>query len=243
MREHKQPIERYLRSDTTILARGLKLISPEEGEPYRNSGVKRMIDIAFSFPLAAAALPVVLALAIGRKIEDGQPAFFVQDRLGKNGQTFPMIKMNAMRANVDNSANTNIAAGVNFKPEDDTRNTRLGRFMQKYDFVEMPQLFQTFLGEMSLIGIRAAPQYVFDYLTQIRPKCYQAWEQAYFSGKPGLISLNSSFNESPKNDAKRHHFDMLYAKKANLGLDLLIVYKTATKLLRRVRVISITSTQ
>lgn len=86
-------IERYLCSDTTILARGLRLISPKEGQSYRNSGIKRVVDVALSFPLAAAAVPVILALAIGRKIEDGQPAFFVQDRLGKNGRVFPMVKM------------------------------------------------------------------------------------------------------------------------------------------------------
>jgi len=113
-----------------------------------------------------------------------------------------------------------------YAPEDDPRNTKIGKLLRLLELDEIPQLFQVLAGKLSLFDIRCIADYSIDLIQQNRPKSFNEWEKAYSEGKPGLIGLNAVMNPDRKNDLKRHHYDILYAKKANLGLDLYILYRS-----------------
>ena len=232
MAERRRDIERYFRSENTFLAHGLRKVFPQKGSEYLRSSLKRTADIALSLPLVVAGIPIVAGFAIARKVEDGENPFYSQERVDGSGNVFAIKKLKAMRRNNSSSAE-NIVYAATIKAEDDPRNTKVGRIMQKYDLNELPQLYHIMAGKMSLVGIRVAPRYIFEHLQKIRPLTYREWERSYFEGKPGAMGLNAVFNKNPKKDSKRHHYDMLYARKASLGLDLLIFYKTMVNFFKK----------
>lgn len=210
----------------------LKKLSPQ-GQEYRQGSLKRVTEVILATPPAIAALPVIGALALAKKGEDGGNAFYVQERVGKGGKPVPLVKIRSMRVHADADGRANQTNASRFDPENDPRNTRLGRFMRRYELEELPQLWQVVVGQLSLVDIRSAPQYVFDYLRDARPHTFAEWESAYFSGTPGLFSLNAAVNPQRKDDRKRHHYDMLYARKASLGLNCYIIFRCIARVVEK----------
>jgi lipopolysaccharide/colanic/teichoic acid biosynthesis glycosyltransferase len=99
-----------------------------------------------------AAIPVLAAAALAIWLEDGRPIFFLQQRVGKLGRLFLLVKLRTMRQG---------GAGQSITASGDTRVTRVGRFLRKYKFDELPQLANVVAGDMNLIGPRPeVPQYV-----------------------------------------------------------------------------------
>lgn len=226
-------IENYLRREDTLLARTLKHLSPKEGRPYRESGLRRAMELGLATPAALATLPLVGLLSLIAKLQDGGTFFYVQDRVGKEGKIIPVVKIRCMKMDADSDIWASLTNASVFGKENDPRNTRLGSFMRKFELEELPQLWQVMRGDLSLIDIRSAPQYVVDYIQRERPCVFDEWEKAYQDGKPGLFSLNSAVNTKRKDDLKRHHYDLLYSRRASLGLDLFILYRTGVRMLRR----------
>lgn len=226
-------IDRYLRREDTFLALTLRVVSPDVGCEYRESPEKRVAELVIATPLAVATLPVMGILATAKKIEDGESAFYVQERLSRYG-SIPVVKIRSMKKDADNDIGTNLHNAATYGEECDPRNTRLGGFMRKYELEELPQLWQVVAGQLSLVDIRAAPQYVFDFIKKNRPETFEEWETAYReSNRPGIFSLNSAVSDKRKDDRKRHHYDLLYAKKASLGLDLYILYRTGLRMAKK----------
>lgn len=232
-RDFATQIDRYFRREDTILTKVLRYVSPKSGKEYRGGSFKRITDTVFATPLALATLPLVTALSLVTKLEDGGSAFYIQNRIGRDGETVPVIKVRCMRMGADSDVRASLTNASVFGEENDPRNTRFGSFMRKFELEELPQLWQVAFGQLSLIDIRSAPQYVIDYIREERFYTYKEWKKAYLEGKPGLFSLNSAMNEQRKNDLKRHHYDLLYSRRASLGLDLFILYRTGVRMLRR----------
>jgi len=202
-----------------------------------NSRYKRLLDLAVSIPAAVVATPVITTLGFAKKVEDGGSMFFVQERLSHvPGKTINLIKIRCMRPNSDaGSGNVQIAQGL--KPSEDPRNTKLGSFMRKYQFEELPQLFQVVLGKLSVIGLRPNTKYNLDHLQNTWSQDrFEKWRDAYLSGRLGLSGVNQVFGSQFKEDDKRYHTDVFYTKHASLGLDLYLLWKTAIKLLVETKV-------
>lgn len=131
--------------------------------------LKRALDIAVSGVLLLLLAPLFLLLAILIKLEDPGPVFFSQVRVGKWGKTFRMYKFRSMVVNAEALLEklrdrNESAAGVIFKMKDDPRITRVGRFIRKTSLDELPQLWNVFKGEMSLVGPRPPiPKEVAEY--------------------------------------------------------------------------------
>jgi lipopolysaccharide/colanic/teichoic acid biosynthesis glycosyltransferase len=114
--------------------------------------VRRVYDVAFSAAGLVVASPVMAAAAVAVALEDGRPVLFRQQRIGRDGRPFEMLKFRSMRAA---QAGTAITAGG------DSRVTRSGRFLRKYKLDELPQLWNVLRGDMSLIGPRPeVPKFV-----------------------------------------------------------------------------------
>jgi len=224
-------IDQYLRRGDTVLAELANAVCPYKGEEYLNSRVKRWLDLGVAVPAAVVATPVVTLLGCAKKLEDGGSAFFVQERLGQHeGETIDVVKIRCMRPKSDAGMdNLQIARGL--EPSEDPRNTRLGAFMRKYQLEELPQVFQVIQGKLSVMGIRPNTQYGFDNLQEVwGEERYDRWANAYHSAPLGVSGLNQVLGSKLKEDEKRYHMDVFYARNASLGLDLYLMWKTLTRL-------------
>ena len=138
--------------------------------------MKRLFDIVFSLFLIALLIPLGLFLAIWIMIDDPGSPFFVQQRVGKNGKTFGLVKFRSMRKNAESKGQ--LTVGMK-----DNRITRSGYFIRKYKVDELPQLWNVFVGQMSVVGPRPeVPRYV---------AMYNEEQQRVLSIKPGITDYAS----------------------------------------------------
>lgn len=138
--------------------------------------VRRTYDVVFSAAGLIVVSPLMAAAAVAVAVEDGFPVFFRQQRIGRNGRPFVMLKFRSMRTAQTGTA---ITAGG------DSRITRSGRFLRKYKLDELPQLWNVLRGDMSLIGPRPeVPKFV-DMSDPL-------W-RTVLSVRPGITDLASLF--------------------------------------------------
>lgn len=107
--------------------------------------IKYLFDRIFGLSGLLVLLPVIIIIAIVVLWKDGRPAFFLQQRVGKNGKLFPMVKFRTMRHN--EGSNTVSVRG-------DSRITPFGAFLRKYKLDELPELWNVLIGQMSFVGPR-----------------------------------------------------------------------------------------
>ena len=115
---------------------------------------KRGLDFVLSLLALIILMPVMIVIAITIKIDSKGPIFFLQERLGKNGKVFKIIKFRTMIVNAEK-----IGDGLKVKSENDNRITKVGKFLRKTSLDELPQLINVVKGEMSLIGPRPPVTY------------------------------------------------------------------------------------
>jgi lipopolysaccharide/colanic/teichoic acid biosynthesis glycosyltransferase len=120
--------------------------------------VKRAFDLVVSSLALLLIAPVSLVMALAIKISDGGPVFYRQKRVGRDGREFDMLKFRSMRVGADAERALlqaqNDGSGPLFKMRDDPRVTRLGRALRKHSLDELPQFWNVFIGDMSVVGPR-----------------------------------------------------------------------------------------
>ncbi|MFM2388928.1 MAG: hypothetical protein RLZZ437_483 [Pseudomonadota bacterium] len=119
---------------------------------------KRGMDLALTTLGLLAIWPLLALVALAIKLDTRGPVFFVQTRVGKDGQTFGMVKFRSMVANAESllAGLSGDRDGLCFKAKDDPRITRVGRLLRRTSLDELPQLWNVLKGEMSLVGPRPA---------------------------------------------------------------------------------------
>ena len=172
--------------------------------------IKRTLDIAASLVLLVLISPLILLIAILIKIEDGGPVFFAQTRVGEFGREFKMFKIRSMCLDAEQRLKELLEKnrhkeGVTFKIQDDPRITRVGKWLRKFSFDELPQLYNVLIGDMSLVGPRPpVPREVAKYSLAhrrrlaIRPGITCIWQ---ISGRSeidfsGQVQLDVNYIES-----------------------------------------------
>ena len=227
--------DRYFRREDSLPARLIKQISTKQGQEYLTGDFKRACDIFAAASLCILGSPVIGVLAVKIKLEDGGSVFYKQARIGEDGKEIKIRKLRSMvkdnpAPNVDNSLFVKM-----FFPEDDPRVTETGAFLRAYDIDELPQVWNVLKGEMSMVGIRALPEYVMQFMQKhLTEDEYSRWESSYFAGKPGLFNLNAEISPNRKNDLLRRHADIFYEENASLGLDLYILFRTNTRIVKKI---------
>ncbi|MFS2225180.1 sugar transferase [Pantoea sp. B65] len=187
--------------------------------------VKRLVD----FILSAAAIfllsPVLLYLTVHISLSGGSP-IYGHLRIGKNGKPFKCYKFRTMRRDSDkvlkmilrvNSAAAHQWASE-FKLKNDPRITRIGRLLRKTSLDELPQLFNVFMGNMSLIGPRP--------VTAVEISVYGRSKRHYFKCKPGISGLWQVSGRNDVSYSRRIALDTAYAKRRTFFLDIIIMIKT-----------------
>ena len=184
--------------------------------------VKEMFDFVFSFLIVILLSPVLLAIAIAIKIEDGGSVFFRQQRVGLNGRLFKCLKFRTMVENAEalrvRLESMNEQEGPVFKIKNDPRVTRVGRFLRKTSLDELPQFLNVLKGEMSIVGPRPPiPSEV---------QQYERWQRRRLSMKPGITCIwqVSGRNNIPFEEWMK--LDMLYIDTWSLKLDLMLFLST-----------------
>ena len=119
-----------------------------------NLFIKRIIDILGSLIGMIILLPLFIIIAILIKLTSEGPVFFRQERLGKDGKVFKILKFRTMVVNAEK-----IGDGLKVKSENDSRITKIGRFLRATSLDELPQLWNVFIGQMSLVGPRPPATY------------------------------------------------------------------------------------
>ncbi|MBQ5557316.1 MAG: sugar transferase [Aeriscardovia sp.] len=194
-----------------------------------SSAVKRVADIVFSAVAIILTLPVTIPTALAIKAEDGGPIFYKQERIGIYGRKFVIYKFRSMSVNADKQ-DTELAKklgtehGVLFKPKDDPRVTRIGKFIRKYSIDEIPQFLNVFLGTMSLVGPRPQQQYEVDQYTNVY--------STRLLVKPGLTGPWQVSGRSDLSAAQGERLDVDYVENWSFITDAAIILKTIGVVLR-----------
>ena len=201
---------------------GLPLISIEYA---RFTGikywVKRLADIIGSSLLIILLSPLFLLVSLLVK-SDGGPVLFRQERIGKNGAPFKMLKFRSMivdaevkLAELEEKSDGN---GVLFKMRDDPRVTKVGRLLRRYSIDELPQLFNVLGGTMSLVGPRPAlPKEV---------AAYDEWATRRLLVQPGITGLWQVSGRSNLSWEESVRLDQYYVENWSITTDLLILLRT-----------------
>jgi lipopolysaccharide/colanic/teichoic acid biosynthesis glycosyltransferase len=147
--------------------------------------IKRLIDLAASALGLLILSPFLAVIAIAIRADGGRPVLFHQRRVGIHGRPFDVVKFRSMRTDAEAQLAElqarNEIAGQAFKLSDDPRVTRVGRFLRRTSLDELPQLWNVFRGEMSLVGPRPPlPDEV---------AAYDVWHRRRLSMKPGITGL------------------------------------------------------
>jgi exopolysaccharide biosynthesis polyprenyl glycosylphosphotransferase len=208
---------------------GLPLLSIEE--PVF-SGWKRVLKGALDRVGAACALvliaPVLLGIALAVRLSGPGPVLYRQERVGAYGDHYTMYKFRSMVEGADAKLTELLAQnegqGLLFKMRSDPRVTPVGRWLRRFSLDELPQLFNVLGGSMSLVGPRPPlPQEVERYDTSIRRRLLV---------KPGLTGLWQISGRSDLSWEESVRLDLRYVENWTLALDLLILWKTASAVLR-----------
>jgi exopolysaccharide biosynthesis polyprenyl glycosylphosphotransferase len=186
--------------------------------------LKRTFDLIISLVAIVLTLPLMAMVAVAIWVESGTPVIFRQERTGLGGRLFNILKFRSMHQNAE-------AGGPVWAADDDCRITRVGRFIRKYRFDELPQLINIVRGEMSLVGPRPERPVFCRMLEEKIPLFAQR-----YSVRPGLTGwaqIKYQYGSTIEENMTKLEYDLFYIKYMSSFLDLAILFETAKVVLAR----------
>lgn len=211
---------------TTALACQVKLL-----DPWRMR-FKRVFDMAFCLTFGVAFLPLFLLLCILIRLDSPGPVFFTQERLGKGGRQFLIVKFRTMRIDAEEHLarllveNENLADQwqENQKIVNDPRVTRVGYWLRRTSIDELPQLFNVLVGSMSLVGPRPIVTTELAKYGSSYAMCSRI--------KPGITGLWQVSGRNQIDYSQRVALDVAYVRNWSIYMDLWILSRTVLEVLR-----------
>ena len=200
------------------------------GEGFRRSTaimmIRRALSVVFSLIGLILALPLFPLIMLAVYLDSKGPVFYYQDRVGKNGSVFQVVKFRTMRQDAE------AANGPQWAVENDPRVTRVGGFLRSLRLDDIPQLWCVFKGDMALVGPRPErPEFV-ELLSKDIP--YYSVRHMVRPGLTGWAQVKYKHVSTVEDAREELQYDLFYIKNASIGLDLLIMFQTIkTVLLRR----------
>ena len=180
--------------------------------------LKRFIDLVVGVILTVLFTPLFLLISFLIKLDSKGPVFFIQNRLGKSGVVFRMFKFRTMVMNAERSG-----TGL-FSYSDDSRITRIGKYLRMTSLDEMPQILNVILGSMSLVGPRPPVTYELgDY------NDFTEYMKVRFKVKPGMTGLAQVSGRNELSWNQKMEYDNLYVERfEHHGVieDILILFRT-----------------
>lgn len=201
-----------------------------EKSVYRDMG-KRTLDVVLVVLSLPFTLPLILLCALALWIEGGSP-FYRQQRLGRGGERFSILKLRTMVKDADQVLEAHLARCPDMRREwdelqklrQDPRVTRLGAILRSTSIDELPQLWNVITGEMSLVGPR--PMMPAQLPLYGKP-------EAYFALRPGITGYWQISARNENGFAHRNTVDLVYEKEVSLRCDIGVMIKTVGVMARR----------
>lgn len=185
--------------------------------------IKRLLDILVSLLALPFVALVVAVMAPIIHFEDGGPVFYNAPRRGKNGKVFKMFKLRSMQVNAPDLKN---ADGSTYNSDRDPRVTRAGRFMRKTSVDELPQILNVLIGDMSFIGPRPTLATTpYEQLPELSKRRLAA--------RPGITGYAQAYFRNSIGQQQKFQCDCYYIEHLTFLLDLKILFKTVTSVLKR----------
>jgi Undecaprenyl-phosphate galactose phosphotransferase WbaP len=189
-------------------------------------GLKRAIDLVFAMAILVALAPLFLTIALLIRIDSEGPIFYRQERLGKRGCTFTLLKFRSMYTDAERRLENVLASDPERRREyekyhklrDDPRVTPIGEILRQYSLDELPQLINVLTGEMSLVGPRA---YMPSELSDMK-----GLEEVILQTPPGVTGLWQVSGRNQLTFEARIDLDVHYVQNWSLWLDLYLLVRT-----------------
>ncbi len=212
------PIEHVGRQHWTV-------VLPLEGHSVFNlyGPLKRGMDVTLSVVGLAIFVLVLPVLALIMTLDSPGPLFYQQERVGRGGRIFKIIKLRSMIPNAEG------VAGPQWAQKNDPRVTRVGRILRKTRLDEVPQLLNVLRGEMSMIGPRPERPFFVDQLTAQIP--FYRTRLAVKPGVTGWAQVMYRYGNSREDALIKLQYDLYYIRHQSVTLDMLILLRTAGKMM------------
>lgn len=199
---------------------------PFETHPFMtvNGLAKRLLDLAFGVLGGAVFLLLLPVVAVVIRLDSRGPIFYRQERMGRHGTVFTVIKFRSMVKDAERDGTAQWAT------KDDGRITRVGRFLRKTRLDELPQILNVLRGEMSMVGPRPErPQFIEKLQQQI------PFYRTRLAAKPGLTGwaqVNYGYGASVNDALIKLQYDLFYLKHQSIWFDLKILLRTVAVVLK-----------
>lgn len=180
--------------------------------------VKRIVDCMIAVILMILFSPLFLICYLAVKSEDGGPAIFKQERIGRFGRPFYIYKFRSMRLDAEKHGPALYAGGK------DGRLTRIGKFLREHHLDELPQLWNVFCGDMAFIGPRPERQFFIDQIMKEDPRY-----RFLFQIRPGVTSyatLYNGYTDTLEKMVRRLRYVLFYLEHRSWGFDFKILFMT-----------------
>lgn len=202
--------------------------APDIGDLLKDSGkrqhtnsyhpfLKRGLDVGVSLLLLIMTLPIWLITAIAIKCESPGAVFFKQRRTGLFNQEFNIFKFRSMCEDAEKD-------GARWASKNDSRITRVGKFIRKTRIDELPQLLNVLKGDMSLVGPRPEREVFIHDLEKHIP--FYRIRHTVKPGVTGLAQVSYTYGASVEDAKHKHHYDMYYIQHQSVWMDLRILFDT-----------------
>lgn len=198
----------------TVLENGY--ITDGMNEFERNT--KRLLDLFMAIICLIVFSPLFLICYIAVKREDGGPAIFKQERIGRFGRPFYIYKFRSMRIDAEKDG------PALYQHERDTRMTKVGKFLRDHHLDELPQLWNVVKGEMAFIGPRPERKYYIDQIMEHDPRYVYLYQI-----RPGVTSyatLYNGYTDTIEKMLRRLELDLYYLENRSWWFDIKILVKT-----------------
>ena len=222
---------------TVDITTAAELTAPATRPGLVESIARRTLDIGVAAVVLLLMAPVIAVVALTVRLSSPGPVFFRQRRLGRSMRPFTVLKVRTMRADADSALHRDyvrslIGTDAPENPPDnlyklvvDPRVTKVGRVLRSWSLDEIPQLWNVLRGQMSLVGPRPVIEYEVEQ--------YPDWYLRRFAVKPGLTGLWQVSGRNERTYEEMVRFDIEYAERRSLWLDLRILARTAIVVMRR----------
>ncbi|HTS79476.1 MAG TPA: sugar transferase [Myxococcaceae bacterium] len=218
-----QYCERVLRRIPVHVLDGVQFATADEltqGLVRRAS--KRVFDVVVAGALLLLSAPLMLVLVVLIRLDSKGPAFYRQERVGRNGRAYELWKFRSMRLDAERN-------GAVWARARDERVTRVGRFIRRTRMDEIPQVLNVLRGDMSFVGPRPERPVFIELISRDVP--YYALREGVKPGITGWAQIRYPYGASVEDGRNKLEFDLYYVKNGTLFLDLAIIFHTVRHVL------------
>ena len=198
-------------------------VMPELMRPWEEA-MKRTMDVVAASVILVAGMPFWILVAAAIKLNSKGPVFYGQERLGRNGVPFIMMKFRSMFAEAEKQS------GPKWADQNDPRVTRVGKLMRRMHIDEIPQFFNVLIGQMSLVGPRPERPYFVERLEKDLPLYRRRLKVR--PGITGWAQIKHRYDRSVEDVRTKLKYDLFYIENMSWRMDLKILFNTLYVMLR-----------